>query len=71
MSLVKGNGIKVVIVETVFTFLSVIAVILRIWARRITKKVLAINDWTAISACVRSFWFSQVSAIFADFGEVF
>ena len=71
MSPVKGNGIKVVIVETVFTFLSVIAVILRIWARRITKKVLAINDWAAISACVRSFWFSQVSAIFADFGEVF
>jgi hypothetical protein len=54
MSPVKGNGIKIVIVETTSTFLSVIAVILRIWARRITKKELAINDWAAIGACVQS-----------------
>ena len=40
------------IVETIFTFLATLAVCLRLWARRLTKRQLAISDYAAIGALV-------------------
>ena len=41
------------VVETLFTVLAIIAVCLRLWARRLTKRPLAFTDWAAIIALVR------------------
>ena len=41
-------------VETVFTVLALLAVGLRLWARHLTKRELALNDWAAIGALVIS-----------------
>ena len=35
-------------VETIFSVLALLAVALRLWARHLTKRELALNDWAAI-----------------------
>ena len=48
------------VVETLFSALALLAVALRLWARHLTKRELALNDWAAIGALVNSskvsFW---------------
>ena len=46
--------IALYVVETIFTVLALLAVALRLWARRLTKRELALNDWAAIAALVGS-----------------
>ena len=41
-------------VETVFSVPALLAVALRLWARHLTKRELALNDWAAIGALVNS-----------------
>ena len=40
------------VVETLFSALALLAVALRLWARHLTKRELALNDWAAIGALV-------------------
>ena len=42
------------VVETLFSVLALLAVALRLWARHLTKRELALNDWAAIGALVNS-----------------
>lgn len=51
---IGGNprGAKLIIVETIFIFLDVVAVAGRIWSRRIQQKALQFNDWSIIVALV-------------------
>ena len=41
------------VVQTLFSALAIVAVGLRLWARRLTKRQLVFNDWAAIAALVR------------------
>ena len=41
-------------VETIFSVLALLAVAFRLWARHLTKRELALNDWAAIGALVSS-----------------
>jgi hypothetical protein len=51
---ISGNprGAKLVIVETIFIFLDILAVLGRLWARRIQRKSLEFNDWSIIVALI-------------------
>ena len=48
----NSRGITQIIISTVFLALATLAVIARIWARRIKAFALAINDYAAIFALV-------------------
>ena len=53
MTLIHGYAsVTIVVVETVFSFAAVVAIGLRIWARRLIKKQLSLNDWAAFTALV-------------------
>lgn len=54
MTLIHGAGATIVVVETVFSCLALVAVLLRIWARRLKRRKLALNDWAAIAALASS-----------------
>ena len=41
-------------VETIFSVLAFLAVALGLWARHLTKRELALNDWATIGALVSS-----------------
>ena len=51
---ISGNsrGAKLVIIETIFIFLDILAVAGRLWSRRIQRKSLEFNDWSIIVALV-------------------
>lgn len=54
MTLIHGAGATIVVIETVFSCLALVAVLLRIWARRLKRRKLALNDWAAIAALASS-----------------
>ena len=47
-------GTMLIIVLSVFLFFDLLVVGLRLWARRIKKKKLALNDWAIILSLVRT-----------------
>jgi hypothetical protein len=51
---ISGNarGASLVIVETVFIFLDILAVAARVWSRQIQRKSLEFNDWSIIVALI-------------------
>lgn len=51
---VGGNprGAILIIIETIFIFLDVVAVAGRLWSRQIQHKTLEFNDWSIIVALV-------------------
>lgn len=46
-------GDAVIVCYPLFTTLAAIAVVLRLWARRIKKCALSLNDWAVVVAVVR------------------
>ncbi|KAI1759311.1 hypothetical protein GGR53DRAFT_523962 [Hypoxylon sp. FL1150] len=50
--LLAPGGLRVVVVSVISITLSFIAIILRIWARRLMKRSLALNDYMVITAMV-------------------
>ena len=52
MDQIKGLGVSIVVLISVCNFLAVIAVLMRLWARRIMKRKLVLNDWAAVVAMV-------------------
>ena len=53
MTLIHGQAsVTIVVVETVFSSLAIVAIGLRIWARRLMKRRLSLNDWAAVAALV-------------------
>lgn len=48
----QGGGITLVIFVCLFLPLTIIATVFRIWARRLKRKQLEINDYAAIIATV-------------------
>lgn len=56
MTLIHGAGATIVVIETVFSFLALVAVLLRVWARRLKKRQLALNDWAAMAALVSNIY---------------
>jgi len=55
---VAGNsrGIGQIIVTTVFLLLATLAVVATVWARKIMRLALSINDYAAIFALVIYLW---------------
>lgn len=47
-------GVKIIVFGAVFALIAIIAVILRLWSRRLKRQEWAINDWAAIAALVCS-----------------
>jgi len=55
---VAGNsrGIGQIIVTTIFLLLATLAVVARVWARKMMRLALSINDYAAIFALVIYLW---------------
>ena len=56
-----SKGIAFLVVDIVFTVLAAIAVGLRIWARRLKRCPLTLNDYSVIAALVRIIYIPQSS----------
>ena len=54
MAKIQGGGPTIVIIQSVFIFLTLVPVLLRLWARRLKKRQLVLNDWAAVAALARS-----------------
>ena len=50
------TGARLIVILTIFVFLDILTVGLRLWARRIKKKKLALNDWAIIAGLVEDAW---------------
>ena len=61
------RGLRLIIVLTIFLFLSIVAVVFRIWGRRIQRKLLVFNDYALLVGLVHLqrkicfFFFFQMS----------
>lgn len=58
------QGVKLIVVDTVFLALSFVAVSLRLWARRLRQTKLQLNDWLLLIALV----FQVGQSLVSDFG---
>jgi hypothetical protein len=54
------DGIKMIIISCVFYFISIVAIVTRIWSRVLQKKTLAFNDY---AACVAVFFTTGLATI--------
>lgn len=51
-SRVNSRGIALIVVESIAILLAIVAICLRIWARRIKRSVLCFNDYAVLVALV-------------------
>jgi hypothetical protein len=65
-----GEGIKLIVVDSVFLTLSCIAVVLRLCARGLRKQSLQLNDWLIMIALVCQIGQSVLENLDVAFGDV-
>ncbi|OTB11638.1 hypothetical protein K445DRAFT_26357 [Daldinia sp. EC12] len=59
------DGIKIIIICSVFTLLSIFFVALRLWARKVTRQELVFHDWAIVAALFFTCSFSAMTLYFA------
>jgi hypothetical protein len=65
-----GEGIKLIVVDSVFLSLSCIAVVLRLFARALRKQSLQLNDWLIMIALVCQIGQSVLENLDVAFGDI-